>query len=789
LPANGHARLQWKQTRDVGEGKLFYSTTAAVETTVGAGLLSQQHVIEYRVLQGELDAVQLDLAGPGEILDVQGADVIAWTVDTAGDTRQLNVRLSRPITNVNELVVRSQTPLEAFPVRVEGLRLSPVGAIRHSGDLRISNRGSVRLEPTALQGLTQLAPDQFPGEPLKARQVFVYRFPSAEYAYALVADRIQPEVSIAQLVRYELTETDRVIRADIELDIREAPIREWDFDIPADYSVVSATGASVSDYSAATEEVDGRRILKIMFADDVAGRQLVSLHLEKNDPATPGEWMLPHIEFPEAKAVRGDIGISSTAGFRISVNQANLLVEKPVSYFPKASANLQQAFRIRDIGWSATMTIERLERSVQADVFHLYSLSEDMVYGSTLINYFVTGAPVSELRVSAPAALGNVLVDGKDVRTWRREGDLLLITLHQPVMGAYTLLITFEEKANATQRSFSAGTVEPLDVSSERGYVQVVSPRQVEMTTLNASDGLLKLEPLELPAEFRLLSTAPALGTWQYTERPFTLNLQVNWFTPGNTIPQVVEYSEANSRVSRDGELVTDVLYYVKSRGQTALRVDMPPEPTRLWEATVNGQPITVRQSDSGMLIPLPGGLDPNVPIEVRLRLGKPSVDPDHPALTLPVIHSPVLKTQWNIQGDEQRVLIPQENGMQASMPVLRQSGFTWLTQHGLVQLIAFAVLVVVGVRANRTAGWRSLGVVMLLGSVILAIVAANQAYASLTSTPPLEISLPILAEGQVVELHVANVPAWQVNWSGPGIAILCLGILLIGASLLTRSP
>ncbi len=133
----------------------------------------------------------------------------------------------------------------------------------------------------------------------------------------------------------ELAETDRVIKADIELDVREAPIREWDFGIPADYSVVSVTGASVADYIAASEVADGRRNLKVIFGQDVVGRQLVTLHLEKSEVAAAGDWVLPRIEYPGAKTVRGDIGIIGAPGFRIAVGETDLLVEKPLSYFPK----------------------------------------------------------------------------------------------------------------------------------------------------------------------------------------------------------------------------------------------------------------------------------------------------------------------------------------------------------------------------------------------------------------------------------------------------------------------
>lgn len=781
LPATGRAKLNWKTARKTGEGKLFFSTTGRIDAQVGAGLLRQDHQIDYQVLQGELKSFRILLQGPGEILDVQGSNIVGWNITNQGDDRLLEATLSQPISGNSQIKVRSQTPLGAFPVRVEGLRLSPLGAIRHSGHLRLTNLGSVRLEPTSLGGLTQLAPEQFPGEAMKARQIFVYRFPAADHAFTVAADRIEPEVNISQLVLYQLAETDRVIKADIELDIREAPVREWNFSIPADYSVVSVTGASVADYIAASTIADGRSNLKVVFGKDVTGRQLVTLRLEKSEVAAAGNWVLQRIEFPGAKTVRGAIGIVGAPGFRVAVAQTDLLVEKPLSYFPKQAAQLQQAFRIREPGWSATMQIELLDRSVQSDVFHLYSLSQETVYGSALINYFVTGAPVSEWKIAVPETMGNVMVDGQDVRTWRREADMLIVSLHQPVMGAYTLLVTFEEKPDKTQSSFQAGQVSPTGVQGERGYVQVVSPMQVEIETLSISDDMLKLDPLELPAEFRLLSTAPPLGTWQYTDRPFSLNLKVNWFEPGTTVTQVVEFSEANSRVSQDGELVTDVLYYVKSRGRRTLKIKIPGDPVRLWAVSVNGQPVTARKADDETLIPLPGGTDPNVPIEVSLRLGKPAVSESSPKLSLPVVFAPVLKTQWNVTGDEKHVLVPTGGTVSPPVPVLRPSGFDWVAKRGLISLCIIGLLTFVGVWARDKANWcRLLGLLSLAIAIWVSYRAASAAFDQTGSLQPLQLSLPILAAGEAVELQVNNVPLWQVDLSWLGLAGALGGIALI---------
>ncbi len=788
LPATGRIYLVWKDAQSASEGKLFFTTSARVEAQVGPGLLRQDHQLTYQVLQGQLKSLSIRLLGPGEIIDVQGSNLVGWTIQREGDQPTLEVTLSQPISGESQLRVLSQTPLESFPVRIDGMRLRPNDSIRHSGFLRVSNLGSVRVEATNLQGLTQLSPDQYPGEAIQARQAFVYRFPSNDYAFTLLADRVQPEVNINTLLVYQLSESDRVIAADVELDIREAAIREWDIQIPADYSVVSVVGASLGDYVVASELVENHRNVKLIFQSDVQGRQLVSLRLEKNEAAAAGAWVLPRIDFPQAKSVRGDIGVVGAPGYRIVTGTTVQLVEKPLSYFPKPQANLQQAFRMRESNWSATMQIEPLERSIRSDVFHLYSLSQGTIYGSALVNYLVTGAPTAEFSLTVPQSLGNVTVDGQDIRTWRREGDKLLITLHQPVLGSYTLLVTFEEKPNEADGSFSAGIVTPLNVQGDRGYIEIVSPVQVEMKPLLVSPQLLVLDALELPAEFRLLSTAPTLGTWQYTERPFDLKLKVTWFEPGTTAGQVVEFSEANSRVSPDGELVTDVLYYVKTRGQRTLRLKLPAEPVKLWAVTVGGQPVTARQTGDETLIPLPGGADPNVPIEVGLRLGKPSLNSQRADLLLPIVDAPVLKTQWNISGDENYVLVPSGGTVEPTKPVLWPSGFDWLVDRGLVPLIATALAMVLGLVFVNRSGVRILAVLFFGAAFLIAIFGAWDAWEHLHRPEPIQLNLPVLAAGETIALSVKNVPIWQVQISWPGVGLMVIGVAAMVLAKLTHA-
>ncbi|XZE19508.1 hypothetical protein SH449x_004829 [Pirellulaceae bacterium SH449] len=783
LPASGLVRMKWQRKQERAETKTFFSTNSTIEATVGSGLIRQNHKFLFEILQGELRTISFSLTGVGEITSVEGEHIVSWRVAGEADQRTLEVTLNQSMTAKHEYLVRSQTPLDVFPVRVEGLCVKPLGAIRNSGFLRISNSGSVKFEATDLKGLTQLAADQFPGEAVSARQSFAYRFPTSDYSFVIAADRVQPEVNISHIAIYSVTETDRVLSSDIELDIRETTIREWSLSIPENYTIVAVSGASVADYTAASESVDGQRTLKVLFSQDVIGRQLLSIRLEKSESQVTGDWQLPRIDFPDAKSVRGDIGIVASAGFRTTLKESELLVEKPLAYFSQSIPLLQQAFRIREPQWSATVEIAQLDRSLNADVFHLYSLSQGTVYGSALINFMVSGSPVSEWRIRVPETLQNVTVDGKDVRNWRREGDVIVVSLHQPILGAYTLLVTFEEKPNPVEGTFAAGIVVPEGTQNDRGFIEVVSPIQVELQTLATSPQLLALDPLELPAEFRLLSSAPSLGTWQYTARPIDLRLKVNWFPSGSTVDQVVEYSEASTRVSSDGETVTDVVYYVKSRGQSSLRLQMPGEPVRLWSVSINGKPVTARQTESETLVPLPGDADPNEPLEVSIRFGKPAQDKNRAAIVLPKVIAPVLKTRWTITGEENQTLIP-AGDRELTTAMLRGSydGFQWIVRQGVIPFAVVTLLVLVGTWIpSADLGRRTLKVIALFGAFAVAILGCNIAYEDTREREPLQVNVPVLATGEGLEMDVDIVPNWRTLIDFVGLGVVLVGLVLVG--------
>lgn len=788
LPANGAASLAWKRARATTEGTLFFTSDEKSDVRIGAGLLRQTARIGFRILQGTLNGVRCRVEGPGEILGVEGTHVVGWKLLAEGSGRVLEVRFSRPVEAEGQLIIRTQTELGAYPVRAEPMRLIPEGVVRHSGFVRVANDGAVRLEVADITGMMQLAPAQFPGEAVEkdARQVFVYRFPSATYGYQVVASQIQPEVGVSQIAIYELAETNRVINASLELDVREAPLRDWSLQIPQDYTVVAVTGSDVADYVAETQAAGGYRTLKIIFGKAIEGRQLLQLRLEKNQSAGTGEWSLLPLRFPGAKSIRGHIGVVSTPGYRIVPAKVDRLVEVPLSYFPQQTAGLQQAWRLRESEWAAAVRVEALGQSVQADVFHLYSIKEGVVYGSVLFNYFVIGAPATEWRIEVPPTVGNIDVVGQNVRRdWRREGDQVVVSLHQPVLGAATLLITFEQPMSARGGSIKPGQVRPLGVQAERGYVQVVSPLQVKHEIRAAEGGLLKLEPLELPAEYRLLSSSPSLAAYQYTARPFNLEVGVEWYAPGETVDQVVDFAKLSSQVSRDGQVVTDAQYFVKTRGRKALRLTLPAG-VKLWEARVDNERTNARVDGEQTLIPLPARLNPNEPVAVTLRFGQAvGTAGGRIQLVAPRTAASTLINEWTLRSDAGRLLVPEGGSAEVVQPNLTETGFEWVSTRGRVAVVAVLAAAAVAAFCFQLRSGLGLGMGLMFSAIAIGGAGIFSLQAMVNRRPnlrELSYAATMVSNDEAVSIQVANRGefwAMLVPWA-LAVGVVGAGILLL---------
>ena len=98
LPADGAVKLSWKEARPESRGQTFYAAEMLSQISVSPGLMRQMALLDFKVMQGELNRVTLLLRGAGEVTRVQGEQVLAWNVEPApnASSRRLVVQFNQP---------------------------------------------------------------------------------------------------------------------------------------------------------------------------------------------------------------------------------------------------------------------------------------------------------------------------------------------------------------------------------------------------------------------------------------------------------------------------------------------------------------------------------------------------------------------------------------------------------------------------------------------------------------------------------------------------------------------
>ena len=795
--------VRWKETKPVVIPKLFYSAEATVNIAVGAGLARQINHFDYRVMQGRMSTLELDLIGEGEVVSVNGQNILNWSVKKQEEGRQLVVKLNSQQTANYNLVVHSQTPLGAFPVRFHPLRLVPVNPVRYGGHLRLVNKGAVQLEPVSVDGLSQLSANRFPAASSIAAlpnnpklKPLVYRYSGGDYELEVLADNILPELTVSQLLVYALGFNEITLDAEVELTIRDAPLREFTIRIPNGYTVAQLSAAALADYFLGPAE-NGKRPLRLVFSQPLEGRHLIQLRLEQNQALEGDEWSIPRLDYEQVKSVRGFVGVSASPGLRLDPAAVKDVNEIAVVFFPKKIPGLQAAYRIKETGWEASLGVVREELALQVDALHLYSIGQGIVYGSSVLNYLIGGKPVSELKVLVPADYANVEFVGRDVRNWKLDdaADNSLtksytVYFQSTVFGDYTLLVTFERQFNPEGETLAFNGVRPVDVQQEVGYSILISKERFEQSQPEATGKPIALEPSEIPEEYRLLFDAPILEAYQYSSGGFTLNKHLKPLNRQDSLEQVADRAAFTTQVSNDGQAVTTATYYLKNRGRAHFEVT-PEAGIKLWETKVTGKRVLPIMRGDTILVPLPKGQNLNAPIEVLLKFAHELSNDGDVRVALPEVDSPLLLSNWKVNPDPEYRLDFVAGNASPTNPRPDSSGFAWLKRGGwglpflfaaLAALAAFAafaggLIVRWGTRSGRYRwDWQNtvgqvFGWLLLLAALgLLASVAALGVFVDkqfLLVEPGLVFTSSALKANEALSITVNNLEADAALYSG----------------------
>ncbi|UCG57987.1 MAG: hypothetical protein JSU70_00495 [Phycisphaerales bacterium] len=701
--------VRWKPQVKLADAKLVLSSQANTIVDVRAGMLHVDALVDFQVAQGKIETLTFGVPRSLSITALDGAHIRNWALTDAGEgVRNLVVELSRPQEEDYRLRIRAEVGIDNLPAEVEVPAIKPAGAMRASGHLAVGTDSALQLVVLESSGVTQIDAAAFPrvqagwsqDRPVPQAKAFFYTYAGSHYQLRLSVDDIVPSYDVAGRVVVKIKEDDLVVDAELELDVRDAAIRQLEISVPAGMVVASVDGSQVEDYHLSeAQEANEATTVRAVFAEPVMGRTLIHVRLELGHGPLGQRQTIPALQVKGAKTHRGYVVVATEPGVEIDDPEVVNLREVHTASVPLRVAQAQFAYRFRQADWSLSLMAQSKPAGIRAEVFHLQSIGEALAYGSAVINYIITGSPVDELRFSLPKGLENIEFVGTDVRNWVLQDDLWVVKLTRKVIGDYNLAVTYTQQYGPG-RPIQLGALDCRDVQAQTGYVVVTSHLDLKLQVAPAQgangEGPLAITLDELPGDYRLLTSSPILAAYKYVTDPHTATLSIDPYRRSGLLPVVLDIGAHQTKlaVRPDGriESVTTVRYKVKNTTGQFLSLAMPAG-TRIWAVSLieqrGGREEATRlaashDAESGrLLVPLSRKTNPNDPTTIELEYGQVHETGGwwrrHLDLTAPRSAVPITYADWTVTVPDEWAITAAGGNMQARPRPSARVGLAWV--------------------------------------------------------------------------------------------------------------
>ncbi len=602
---------------------------ALVFATTGYGLFVSPGEVTWHALSTlqvfgrPVDRVVCSVPGYLEIADVDATGLESWTLtdDPANPQRTLiTLTFGQPLDGARKITFRGVMPAPAGTPWLAP-PLTVVDATSHVGQVVLQYPVGVRLQIQEMDGIRRATVGQksimdMPSDMLKANAAETLRFDAWQDNFTLRC-LTQPkprELHAAIAAVLDVASSGLSLQAALTLTPRFAPLFEVDVQLPAEWSVVAATGPDGQPLKWETIPQDAgtsqfRFALRQPIAPGAEG--VVKLELRREVEGWPVE--AEPIAFPLPELVLPQATLAETAIIVRGDNDLDLVAEEFVGLDPAPlKAEWERLrFQSQDTRYSGRIKTIRKPARVAAEVIGVYRLDPQTLHSELFARIFVEGGGVRRIIVSLPEAVGNdvrfelrglveqqPLPVEKGQRRWRLQlaerlhGETFLSTRFEtprPAQGAITApVLTVEE----TDRQFGAVVVE-------------AGPEQ--QLTIDATDAqglpLAETDPLDLPA-VPYTPKERIVGAYRTVSAGAKLSLSEQRFDKSAVPTAVCRDLLVSSIVSKTGELQQKADFQLKLAGVPQLRVTLPAEAT-LWAALINSQPVEVRRQGDFYVLPV----------------------------------------------------------------------------------------------------------------------------------------------------------------------------------------
>jgi len=632
LGAADRLELHWTpRTKRAAEIAATVFCQNASRVSFGGGVVSVRSVLDYTVTQGELRQARVRLPAGQRLMRVGGEAIRTWKLD--GDV--VTVELVKGVTPSYRLTVETEKPLAlaaqdvAVPRALDVQRETGLVALQAGDELAVSVESASELQKVDVE--------EFAPAAAGSGVASAYRFLKPEFALVVRVAPVLPQVEavLRQLVRIG---TEQIgLSAAVDYTIKRAGVFALRLAVPPGYRVERVTGPNLAQW------VEREGTLEVTLPQRTTGAYSLQVELVKNLRELPATLTVTGVQPLEVQKLTGSVSVAAEEGVQVKTETFTGVSEMP------APAGL--AFKLipgAAPGWQVTVSTEKIESWVRAEVVNWVTLTETLVSGRSVVRYEIANAPTKELRVQVPAAFRNVEVTGPNIRRKDPVAGEWRIELQNKVRGAYLLTVTWEQPWDAAAGKLELPGVQAGGVERETGFVAVTARPPLRVEGRSVAD-LLKVDGRELPDWAG--RGEPTLA-YRYLRPGFVLALGAQRFEEAEVLQALVDNVRLTTVVSEDGQMMTEMALAVRNNARQYLEVTLPAGASNVWSAFVAGQPVRPMVRDGKLLVPMERSGADGAPVSVELTYVGASRFPRHSGkveLQTPALDMPLKNARWDL--------------------------------------------------------------------------------------------------------------------------------------------
>ncbi len=643
------------------EGALGMTALTAVqvqqEMYVTEGALRTRATIHYDISRAELSELTIEVPEDQKVVNVFDPNVRKWLVTSEGEVQQILVELFEPARTTQNLLLELEQFTSGEAVRqVSAPRIRVVDVGRQQGTLVVNIDPALRAEATTRAGLVQIDTTDLPPSLAGQTWLYAYRYASLPYELGVSVEKIQPRITVKQLVESylepELWTTDLLAVYNIE----EAGVFQLEFTIPTGFDVLQvlgrdALGATAAAVDAYYLEGDRQERLVVNLARKAIGKVALNVHLQQrlSDPnllAPTGEVSTLSLAIPQAKQLhltRADGVVILHAPESLRLNPSSTTGLRPISFseayqelpsirenrFPSTRPAL--AFAFADEAAQLGVNVERRKSYITARQRMVVRLDSGVVRYETVIFYEIRYSGVKSLRIDVPIEFAaDIRNNSSGIReqaispppddvaegyvAWSLNGETELI-------GNQVLRLAWERKLDSLEVGKSVAVqvpyIRPIGIDRAWGQIVLTKTESLDVLPSGEPTGLRSIDPsIDVMPDAPVPDAAMAFEFYD----AWSLTLTATRYQLEEVKRTSIERALVRVVVTRSNQLGFQALYRLRSaRQRLAIVLDAKAE-FDAQPARVNGQPVALERDDQGQLFVPLVGQDPNTPFTLELR-------------------------------------------------------------------------------------------------------------------------------------------------------------------------